>query len=76
MAISTLQWTEKKPTEEGWYWIKRKNSLGEFESPKIDYVRDYVGEMCILNWPVPDGKWAGPIPEPISYIDVDEYYKD
>ena len=55
-----LKWTDKKPTEIGWYWRRSKHYNDE-----IVYVRLYCGELCINNWGVPDGsEWAGPISVP------------
>ena len=52
-------WTKKKPTKPGWYWKRDRNG------DEIVQVRDYVGELCILNWALPNNvEWAGPIPEP------------
>ncbi len=56
------RFTDKPPTETGWYWLSTAG-----ESPRIAYVREYQGHMCIDNWTVPYGpsvKWSGPIPMP------------
>jgi hypothetical protein len=66
-----MNWTSTPPAEEGWYWLMEVKARGVTEG--IVFVRDYVGEMCIVNWPIPktvDSKkvfWAGPInsPKPI-----------
>jgi hypothetical protein len=32
---------------------------------RIEYVRDYGGRLCIMNWPIPeDAEWAGPLEAP------------
>ena len=72
-----LYWTKKKPTQEGWYWIRKPRIYSE--GPHIVYVRWYVNELCIGNWAIAeDAEWAGPIPFPTTSgcNDVDEYYKD
>lgn len=56
-----MQWTTKKPTEEGWYWVK----TGTY--PRIENVFNYFGELNMNNKPINIFKnvlWAGPIPEP------------
>jgi hypothetical protein len=63
-----MKWTDKKPTEEGWYWMRRLTSTGRVMKDwgdSIEYVRDYGGNMCISNWEVSDhALWAGPIEKP------------
>jgi hypothetical protein len=75
-----LYWTNKEPTEEGWYWVlKEKGDFREKPIPSIEYVRKYAGRMCIVNWEIPsNAKWAGPIPLPSTpgCFDVEKYYKD
>ena len=66
--MKRLIWTKKQPTEPGWYWKRRarkhKRTWGEKDD--IVYIRDFCGELCISNWPIPskDMKWAGPILKP------------
>ena len=75
--MNTLKWTKKKPVTEGWYWMRKKQGLDGGYEDSIEYVRNYGGNMCILNWEVPDkAEWAGPIEKPIQYFDVEEYYKE
>ena len=50
-----MKWTDKKPTIEGWYWMRRLTSTGSRikDLPdSIEYVRDHVDKMCIMNWRV------------------------
>ena len=62
-----MKWTTEKPKVGGWYWMM-KNREFQFEAssvPRIEFLREYSGKMCILNWEIPEhAKWAGPIPEP------------
>ena len=54
-----------------------KRKITEGEDPTIVNVRSYARTMCIGNWEIPsDAKWAGPIEEPISSLNVEEYYKE
>lgn len=54
-----MYWSKKKPTKEGWYWLRNKKEIG------IVFVRLYCDELCITNWPIPDdAEWSGPIEEP------------
>jgi len=62
-----MYWTKQKPKDEGWYWMRRPDPFkkNEFED-SIEYVRNYAGKMCIINWEISDNcLWAGPIPHPI-----------
>ena len=64
-----VNWRTEKPDIEGWYWLRRLHPNGsriEDHSDSIEYVRDYVGKMCIMNWEIPDNAlWAGPIKPPV-----------
>ena len=61
-----MKWTRDKPTEIGWYWLRETDRFCEAGvSIRVEYVRWYGRELCIMNWPIPENKeWAGPIPEP------------
>jgi hypothetical protein len=68
-----MEWTNKPPTEPGWYWYKDPS-----EVPSIAYVYNMNhGDMLIQNCGGEDrgkmisfypnrtrGQWSGPIPEP------------
>ena len=58
-----FKWTKEKPTKPGWYWM-RKKYFNVFDT-SIKKVRECGGELCIVNWAIPnEAEWAGPIPEP------------
>ena len=64
-----MKWTKQTPTEPGWYWQKRTNPIYTEiwgDEKQIVHIRYYAGNLCIMNWPIPnkDHEWAGPIPEP------------
>lgn len=66
--MKRLQWTDKKPTDVGWYWRKDKQSEVEPNpQPYIVEVRQYDGSLCVSKyWKITEGyEWAGPIPTPI-----------
>ena len=46
-----LRWTEKQPAEIGWYWLMEITGSEVIES--IVYIKKYVGQLCIINWPIP-----------------------
>ena len=64
-----LRWTKKKPTQEGYYWYKDKQT-----SQIIALITTLDNELIVhaanryANYPVRmvdlNGEWAGPIPEP------------
>lgn len=57
-----VEWTNKTPTEPGWYWTK--DAIGRQMVVKI---RHYRSTLCVDNWPISDDDiWAGPIPEPVD----------
>jgi hypothetical protein len=57
-----MKWTKEKPTKPGWYWKRRQYFTPEIS---VDYVRDYAGKLCIMNWEIPDDcEWAGPLKVP------------
>ena len=66
--MKRLIWTEEQPTKPGWYWKRKsgKHKKRWGEDPEIVYIRNFVGELCISNWPIPDKdiEWAGPILKP------------
>lgn len=66
--MKKLIWTKEQPVEPGWYWKRRTGKYKKTwrERDEIVYIRNYCGEMCVENWPIPDKdvKWAGPIPKP------------
>jgi len=68
MKVKKLIWTKEQPTEPGWYWKRRtgKHKKVWKERDEIIYIRNYVGSLCISNWPIPDKdiEWAGPILKP------------
>lgn len=59
-------WTKDKPTEPGWYWMRKKDAYergGFFVS--VVQLRIYARRLCIMNWPIPDNvEWSGPIQSP------------
>lgn len=65
--MKRLHWTDKVPTQVGWYWRKDKRSQGEPNpQPHIVEVRQYDGGLCVSNWKITkDYEWAGPISTPI-----------
>lgn len=57
-------WTKEKPKKPGWYWMRPTGSRW-YEPPHIVKIRLYTGQLCIMNWPIPDKAiWAGPIHQP------------
>ena len=68
MKSKRLIWTKEQPIKPGWYWKRRvgKHKKRLRERDEIVYIREYCGELCISNWPIPDKdiKWAGPILKP------------
>ena len=60
-----LVWTQKKPTVEGWYWMRSNRCSKRGPETHIVFVREHCGRMCIVNWEIPNGaEWSGPIPGP------------
>jgi hypothetical protein len=63
-----MNWTEEKPTKEGWYWHK----IIHHSRPRVLHVFKLAGELVVDNmkWSSPAkvedcrGLWAGPIEEP------------
>lgn len=47
-----VSWTDKQPTEPGWYWYRET-------SQNPTFMARVTGEMTVLG-----GQWAGPIEEP------------
>jgi len=71
-----LTWEKKLPTEPGWYWMRR--DYGNEREPRIEYVRDYAGELAIGNshlrgWTsLEHYEWAGPIPLPNNQVRIEQ----
>ena len=60
-----MKWTKEKPTKPGWYWKKQQYWKKDPPEISIEYVREYCGKLCIMNWPIGDDcLWAGPLEEP------------
>lgn len=64
-----LHWTEKLPTEPGWYWYDDEEEPSEkpyivhIETSRFD-KRLYVRGRSIARLDESLGRWAGPIEEP------------
>ncbi len=66
--MNQLVWIKKLPTKTGWYWRRGKGE-GFGDPACIVEIRDYVGELAIMNtflsrYENEDYDWAGPIPQP------------
>lgn len=62
-TLKSLGWTNELPTEDGWYWVKRKGWKQPFVywyEAGNDYA-GYVGSNIYLS---EVESWLGPIPEP------------
>lgn len=72
--MNPLTWTSERPTEPGWYWMRK---LPFLDKPKIVlirlvsngslFVKRYEASMQALNEFVTRHRgcqWAGPIPDP------------
>lgn len=61
----SLQWTDQKPTEPGWYWYNGKSCYFPYYGVGIIDIRRYgSGDLGIgvCGYRIPDGVlWAGPI---------------
>lgn len=75
---SSITWSDKRPTTEGWYWVKSDMGKGAL-SVRIVNVFRYPDEdyLCVFSpmidftaadglMPIADieAQWAGPIAEP------------
>lgn len=67
-----MKWTKKKPTKPGFYWYQER---GCFKNIMTQIFKDIHSKLiCMIMGSrlgdllknIPDGKWAGPIPEPDS----------
>lgn len=64
-----MKWTKELPKVVGHYWFRDLESKHDKE-PVVIYVRDYCGELAIVNAALRGssfakrGEWAGPIPLP------------
>lgn len=58
-----LTWTDKPPTEPGWYWFLRREGAGFASITKVN-VWDFKYGSLVLPSYYDDCRWAGPIPEP------------
>ena len=64
-----LRWTDKVPTEPGWYWHTYGSPSGFAGGPRILEVYKNKIDGLIFGGmgTVPNGgQWAGPIPEPVE----------
>lgn len=61
-----FKWTTEQPTEPGWYWFRKTGPQKFSMQPHIVKVRKCEGQLCIMNWRIPDAhtQWSGPIPVP------------
>ena len=56
-----LKWTNERPTQEGWYWCREKNSmLDKYELIGVIHWSKYGGGFNTSQ------EFAGPIPLPIE----------
>ena len=67
-----FEWTTAKPTQEGWYWVRKGDRTG-WKNRITKVSRNNRGELCVTdllvqNLPIEEldygYQWAGPIPEP------------
>lgn len=64
----TINWTEEKPTEQGWYWIDDLSAPGlpieivkvEINGNEIIYIKDHGAFLVDQE----NYKWSSRIPEP------------
>lgn len=56
------------PTGEGWYWVF---SPEYDDSPRIEYIRNYAGDLAIGNYRIVDScrgnLWSEKIEEPANW---------
>ena len=71
----SIAWSEKAPTEPGWYWLEAddyglqvvsvsETLINREFSLVVAFTGDSVGRTMARF--VEDCKWAGPIPEPVE----------
>ncbi len=67
-----LEWTTAAPTQEGWYWVRKRDSKS-WNSRITQVTRDKRGNLCVSDLCVQNlvldnlaygYQWAGPIQEP------------
>jgi hypothetical protein len=75
--MNELLWTRTQPTEAGWYWLRYIRGDPFNDKSEIVKVREYVGELCIVNWAIPDKNvmWAGPISKPKNRLKIERRKK-
>ena len=67
-----LKWTKEKPKKDGYYWYTDKITM-----PMIAFVAVSTEAVEFFMFPgetwldALDGKWAGPIPEPMEESGAD-----
>lgn len=67
-----FKWTNKRPTKEGWYWVRVPGCVDHFiklkKSLKVGgaiCIPARVGSPHVTNFDFDDWEWSGPIPEPV-----------
>lgn len=61
--MTDLRWTRETPTEPGWYWMRRGSGYPDPQVVLLDFDCFWVVGVD-ESFPLRDGEWAGPIPEP------------
>ena len=68
-----MNWSPSPPTEQGWYWMRRRYNVDgarEWESIVVWVYLDLYGLLRVLEDPCrdihakPELEWAGPIANP------------
>ncbi len=60
-----MHWTNRKPTQPGWYWFRAKNQKWLTMTEVDTNSHGFLLRSTSFGWlPLPRGQWAGPIAEP------------
>lgn len=71
-----MEWTARRPTKEGWYWVRRGQHLTIVRlEVSDDHIRCFVEDGVTWHYEhdrYSGGEWAGPIPEPAPLTGVED----